>query len=288
MDDRLASLRQGNSVPVEIQDEENYEADPLWDKVSTAKANMSRVASLKEEMEKIASGESGVSDSESKLDALAERGNEMISDAKTIVFGLKNEAERRRKIGDESMAMIAENQFRSLARDLSDCMRDFEQCQEESKEMLKATLKRQVKIATGNDVNDDQVDELFRMQTDVFAQSLMQNTSSFSTARVTHSIAVEKHREIMAIETSLNELHEMFTDLAILLDQQSDIIDCIATNVTRTNQQVVAGAEDIKKARQYQSSSRKKLCCIILLTVIILAVLLVVLAIVPPVVVSLL
>eukprot|EP00761_Pharyngomonas_kirbyi_P007102 gb/GECH01007111.1/.p1 GENE.gb/GECH01007111.1/~~gb/GECH01007111.1/.p1 ORF type:complete len:302 (+),score=101.30 gb/GECH01007111.1/:1-906(+) len=279
MNDRLSAIKQGNDLSIPVEDESEGNSDPLWEDVSNAKANISRIKTICNDMDQIAGSATGVSDSESQLDSLIEQGNNLASETKNIVFRIKDESAKYKKMNDDSMARIAENQYRSLATELSECIRNYENTQKESREKIKATLKRQVQIATGKKVSDEEAEEMYGMGTDVFKQSILPNTSAYATARVTFDSALEKHHEIQAIETSLEELHEMFNDLALLVDQQSDVIDTIQSNVSQANENVVKGTEEMQKARRSQKSSRKKMCCVLLLVVIILAVIIAVIAI---------
>ncbi|KAI4822787.1 hypothetical protein KUCAC02_008315 [Chaenocephalus aceratus] len=69
-----------------------------------------------------------------------------------------------------------------------------------------------------------------------------------------------RHTEIIKLENSIRELHDMFVDMAMLVESQGEMIDRIEYN---------RAVSDTKKAVKYQSQARKKkimiiICCVIL------------------------
>jgi len=80
-----------------------------------------------------------------------------------------------------------------------------------------------------------------------------------------------RQQSIKEIEKSVQEVHEIFVDLANLVSEQGGMIDNIESNVESAVDHTEQGVNEVRKASEYQKSSRSKLCCIVLLTVIILA-----------------
>jgi syntaxin 1B/2/3 len=75
------------------------------------------------------------------------------------------------------------------------------------------------------------------------------------------------------VERSLLELHQVFLDMAVMVEAQGERMDDIEHHVTSASHYVKDGNRELKCARQYQRSSRRWLCIgIIILLVIILLV----------------
>ena len=75
------------------------------------------------------------------------------------------------------------------------------------------------------------------------------------------------------IEKSLLELHQIFLDMAVMVEAQGEQLDDIQHHVMNAAQYVSDGTKNLKTAKDYQRSSRKCMCIgIILLLVIILLV----------------
>ncbi|UYV63527.1 hypothetical protein LAZ67_2004517 [Cordylochernes scorpioides] len=76
-------------------------------------------------------------------------------------------------------------------------------------------------------------------------------------ARQTLADIEARHEDITKLEKSIRELHEMFVDLALLVENQGELINNIARNVSTTVDYTVKGKEDIVKARTLQSKYLK-------------------------------
>ena len=81
----------------------------------------------------------------------------------------------------------------------------------------------------------------------------------------------ERHDAVMDIERNLKELHQVFVDMAILIEQQGEELNDIEANVTRAKSMVVRGTQQLIVAKKHQKNTRKWTCyCIILLAIIII------------------
>ncbi|KAL1201864.1 Syntaxin-related protein KNOLLE [Cardamine amara subsp. amara] len=82
------------------------------------------------------------------------------------------------------------------------------------------------------------------------------------------------------IEKSLLELHQVFMDMAVIVDTQGEQMDEIEHHVLNASHYVKDGANELRTARTHQRSSRKWMC------IGIIAVLLIILLIIIPIVAS--
>lgn len=80
-----------------------------------------------------------------------------------------------------------------------------------------------------------------------------------------------RHDAAKEIERSLLELHQVFLDMAVMVEAQGEQMDNIEHHVINASHYVQDGSKNLKKAKDYQRSSRKCMCIgIIALLVIIL------------------
>lgn len=85
----------------------------------------------------------------------------------------------------------------------------------------------------------------------------------------------ERHDAVKEIEKNLKELHQVFLDMAVLVESQGEQLDDIESHVARANSFVRTGAQQLQTARKHQKNTRKWTCyAIIILLVIILFVVL--------------
>lgn len=72
-------------------------------------------------------------------------------------------------------------------------------------------------------------------------------------------------------------MHEIFQDLALLVDEQGTHIDNIQTNIESANRQTAKGVKQLATASRSQRKNRKRMCCFAVLLIFILVALMLVL-----------
>ena len=85
----------------------------------------------------------------------------------------------------------------------------------------------------------------------------------------------DRHDAAKEIEKSLLELHQVFLDMAVMVEAQGEQMDDIEHHVMNAAQYVTDGSKNLKTAKGYQKSSRRCMCIgIILLLILILVIVL--------------
>jgi hypothetical protein len=79
----------------------------------------------------------------------------------------------------------------------------------------------------------------------------------------------ERLAEAQAIAQESIELHGMFKDLAVLVNEQSKQLDEVESNVDEAHSSVVAANKELTTAAKYQASYRKKICCVLFLIILV-------------------
>ncbi|ESO97984.1 hypothetical protein LOTGIDRAFT_153095 [Lottia gigantea] len=82
-----------------------------------------------------------------------------------------------------------------------------------------------------------------------------------------------RHNDIIKLENSIRELHDMFMDMAMLVESQGEMIDRIEYNVEAAVDYIETAKMDTKKAVKYQSKARRKKILIIICVIVLLAIL---------------
>ncbi|KAG8483795.1 hypothetical protein CXB51_023364 [Gossypium anomalum] len=75
----------------------------------------------------------------------------------------------------------------------------------------------------------------------------------------------ERHDAVKDLERHLKELHQVFLDMAVLVEAQGEQLDDIESQVNRANSFVRGGTERLQTARTYQKNTRKWTCYAIIL-----------------------
>ena len=67
-----------------------------------------------------------------------------------------------------------------------------------------------------------------------------------------------KYQDVLTLEQSVAELHQMFLDFALLTEQQGELLDQIEFNVVQATDYVEEANIETHTAIEYQKSIRKK------------------------------
>jgi len=91
----------------------------------------------------------------------------------------------------------------------------------------------------------------------IFAQEI--STQNISQGRDALNFVERRHEEVLKIEESVKDLHQIFTDMGLLIDQQGEFIDNIESNVASSVLYVKEGNVNLVAAMKIKS--RKRWCC---------------------------
>ncbi|KAI9537400.1 hypothetical protein NQZ68_025256 [Dissostichus eleginoides] len=134
-------------------------------------------------------------------------------------------------------------------------------------------IHRQLKI-TGKDVTDEELDAMLESgETDVFTQNILIDAKA--TRQALNEIE-SRHDEILKLEQSIRELHDMFQYLAMEVEAQGEMVNRVENNIRQSTDYVVRAKENTEKAVTYQQKSRKKklwiaICLAILILILVIS-----------------
>ncbi|XP_034564194.1 syntaxin-4 [Notolabrus celidotus] len=134
-------------------------------------------------------------------------------------------------------------------------------------------IQRQLKI-TGTNVTDEELDSMLESgQTDVFTQNILVDAKA--TKQALNEIE-SRHDEILKLERSIRDLHDMFQYLAMEVEAQGEMVNRIENNINQSTNYVGKAKDNTEKAVGYQQKARKKkvwlaICCAILLLILIIS-----------------
>jgi SNARE domain/Syntaxin len=92
--------------------------------------------------------------------------------------------------------------------------------------------------------------------------------------RTTYAKVAGKYQDVLTLESSVAELHQMFLDFALLTEQQGELLDQIEFQVKQAGDYVEEANLDVHEAIEIQKKIRKKQCWLILIAVVVCIVLL--------------
>merc|ERR1712207_16219 len=159
----------------------------------------------------------------------------------------------------DSELRLRENLCTTLTRKFIDEMKAYQNAQQKYKADIKKKVKRQVHIVKP-DATDEEIDEVMRSEGGkdaLFKERILAGGVNDS-IKDAYQNAADKYQDVLAIESSIGELNQMFLDFALLTSQQGEILDQIEYNVKNAADYVEEAEIELIEAGKIHQSMRKK------------------------------
>uniref|UniRef100_A0A8C7W7F5 Syntaxin-3 n=1 Tax=Oncorhynchus mykiss TaxID=8022 RepID=A0A8C7W7F5_ONCMY len=168
---------------------------------------------------------------------------------KTIERNLESEEEER----ISADMRIRKSQHAVLSRKFVDVMTKYNEAQLDFRERSKGRIQRQLEI-TGKATTDEELEEMLEGgNSAVFTSGIMDSGIS----KQALSEIEARHKDIVRLESSIKELHDMFVDIAMLVESQGGMIERIESNMDQSVGFVERAVADTKKAAKFQQEARR-------------------------------
>ncbi|TYH54269.1 hypothetical protein ES332_D09G156400v1 [Gossypium tomentosum] len=152
-----------------------------------------------------------------------------------------------------------------LRKKLKDSMESFNELRERISSEYRGTVQRRYFTVTGENPDGKTLDLLISTgESETFLQKAIQEQGRGRILDTINEIQ-ERHDAVKDLERHLKELHQVFLDMAVLVEAQGEQLDDIESQVNRANSFVMGGTERLQRARTYQKNTRKWICYAIIL-----------------------
>ncbi|XP_069726757.1 syntaxin-2 isoform X2 [Phaenicophaeus curvirostris] len=282
MKDRLADLAEhkGNEDGETVIIEKDHFMDDFFQQVEELRNNIAKIAENVEEVKKQHSIILSAPNPEGRTKEELEELNEEIKKIANKVRARLKVIEQSFNQGENASRMsvdlrIRKTQHSVLAHKFVEVMTEYNETQTLFRERSKGRIQRQLEI-TGKTTTDEELEEMLESgNPSIFTSDII--SDSQITRQALNEIE-SRHKDIMKLESSIRELHEMFMDMAMFVETQGDMINNIEKNVMNASDYVEHAKEETKKAVRYQSKARRKLMFIIICVTVLLLILGIILA----------
>ncbi|XP_018559233.1 LOW QUALITY PROTEIN: syntaxin-11a [Lates calcarifer] len=159
-----------------------------------------------------------------------------------------------------AVARMVRSQYVSLTNAFHDAMSEYNEAEMIQRENCKTRIQRQAEIM-GKEVTREQIDEMIETgKWNVFSDNLLLEGK---TARSALNEIENRHKELLELEGRIRDIHELFFQMAMLVEEQGCMLDNIEANVGATQDYVAKAATEIKKAVKYKKNNpcKKLFCC---------------------------
>ncbi|XP_005810434.1 syntaxin-3-like [Xiphophorus maculatus] len=275
MKDRLAQLKEksdpgGDDIQVPVENEAFM--DDFFAQIEDIRTSIDKIDESVTEIKKLYSSILSAPTPDQKTqDDVETLTNEIKKSANNARNKLKSIERQLESNTDERASAdlrIRKSQHAILAKKFVEVMTKYNEAQVDFRDKSKGRIARQLEI-TGKKTTDEELEEMLEGgNSAVFTAGI---TESKINQQALNEIEA-RHKDIMRLESSIKELHDMFVDIAMLVENQGGMIDRIESNMDQSVGFVERAVADTKKAAKFQQEARRKqmmiFCCCVILALI--------------------
>lgn len=160
---------------------------------------------------------------------------------------------------NSAVTRITRTQYACLSNGFRDAMFDYNEAEMSHRENCKAQIQRQMEIV-GREVTGEEVEEMIETgQWNTFADNI---TTEGKTARSALTQIEKRHQELLDLENRIKGIHEIFLDIALLVEEQGPMLTSIQTNVQKTDEHLQDALVKLGRAKRHDKNNPfKKMFC---------------------------
>lgn len=194
---------------------------------------------------------------------------------KMTIMDLKeqNKTAIKEKAHTQAVMEVRINVQQKLGRKLKEQLLAFEERQTSFKTALQEKTARQLAIALP-DASPEEVGQLVASGT-VTAETVMKQKMVGTHMDIGFALQgiQDKYNDVRKLEESIMELHQMFVDIAVLVEEQGEMLNVIEMQVDETINIQDHAEKELKTTIKYQKKNKKMACYIALIVLAICGVL---------------
>ncbi|CAM9304956.1 unnamed protein product [Chrysoparadoxa australica] len=286
--DRLAELRAGSNPDEVVIDVPQPAAtggasamDAFFESVDAVKADIDGVKAACKQMDSLTE-QATLSTSASKEHQAKEAMNKTIAATNKRVAhckallqqAMREETEQLKREGQTQPAemRVRENLQNTLTRKFVDLAKDYQNRQNKYKTSLKKKAERTVR-AVKPTVTDDEMTAVFDQEDGVqrvLEAAVLQTGDPVEVTNVLQEVQ-DTYQDVKRLESSIIEIHKMFMDLALLVEQQGELLDQIEyQTLSPTPRAAPSSTSPFPRPLQSSKTIRKRQCCMIGIVLVII------------------
>lgn len=256
------------------------EVESVQANIATIKRNVRTIQGLSNELIVGAAGEQASSQKTAELDRMITETNRVVRTTRDKLKAMAEENKnpeggKKSKSTTPAEIRIRTNMHGTLCQKFTAVVRAYGDVQSAYQNSSRERLARQCKVVRP-DLTDDEIKAVVETGDDaVFRDAILEHDLR-DRARQALSYVENKHNDIVRLNNSIMELHQLFVDMSTLVANQSELIDQIEDNCNTAAEYTAQGVTAIRQAAVIQKKSRKKMCVIIVLVVVVVVIVIVV------------
>jgi len=209
-----------------------------------------------------------------QLRTLAEDTKAQLQSIKDALQQLNTRSQEEEKLRPNSAeGRIRVNMQQAVAKKHQQLLVDFQKVQFEYKQSLERRQMQEMEILMPDATSQERADMIEAGEN---SQLIVARRMAGAHALLLDEVQQisEKHQDILRIEASINDLVQMFEEMALLVKTQGEMLDAIEMHVHKAKDCTAKAEVQLQKAKKYQSNTRKWMCCLmVVLMVVVLSIL---------------
>ncbi|MEW5300696.1 MAG: hypothetical protein WDW38_005370 [Sanguina aurantia] len=266
-----ADLEEGGYHPPPTDSEK--EMQEFFKQVEAVKTDMAEIRGLQREVNQM-NERSKIIVKSKEMQKHREDMQERINHVNTLAHKVKSKVEALDKENDRAKAKKGQGEGSAsertrttisagLKKKLKDLMGEFSELRNRITEEYREVVERRVFTVTGEHAPEEDIDRMIETgeSETIFQKAILDQ----GRGRVLDTLAEiqERHKAVKELEQSLLELHQIFLDMAVLVEAQGEMLDNIEKQVGRSVDYVKGGVVALQGAKELQKKTRKLMCCAI-------------------------
>ncbi|CAH2038559.1 unnamed protein product [Thlaspi arvense] len=276
----IKDLEAGHDLDLEMANKTDENLSSFLEEAENVKAEMGLIGETLARIEQYNDESKGVHKAESVKSLRNKISNEIVSGlrkAKSIKSKLEEMDRANREIKRLSGTPVYRSRIavtNGLRKKLKEVMMEFQGLRQKMMSEYKETVERRYFTVTGEYPDEEMIEKIITDNTGG-EEFLTRAIQEHGRGKVLETVVEIQDRYDAAkeIEKSLLELHQVFLDMAVMVEAQGEQMDEIEHHVMNASHYVKDGAKELSTAKKHQKNSRKWMCIgIIVLLLIILIV----------------
>ncbi|KAK9804832.1 hypothetical protein WJX72_007710 [[Myrmecia] bisecta] len=144
----------------------------------------------------------------------------------------------------------------ALRKKLKDLMGDFQDLRQRLQEEYREVVQRRTFTVTGKKATEEEIDQMIETgeSETIFQKAILEQ----GRGHVLDTLAEiqERHEAVKELEKSLMDLHQIFLDMAVLVEAQGEMLDNIEAQVSKAKDHVESGVTHLVEAKKLQKKTR--------------------------------
>ncbi|KAJ1933766.1 hypothetical protein FBU59_005922, partial [Linderina macrospora] len=207
----------------------------------------------------------------------------LVADTNAVITDIKRSLQTVDRLLQQSDPSVSKSQKvarasrqQGLAKKFSEQIQGYRQMEHQYSQRNKERLERQYRIARPDATDEEIASAIENDQVgQVFAQTVMQSSRVGEARRVMRDVE-ERQADIQKIEKTINELAQMFLEVAEMAERQQEMLDTIDNAVEETHGNVDMAKNEVDTAIVRRIKSRRRLRIILALVILLIAIIVVI------------